>query len=47
MTNFENREWVEGALRFWTNLKPNRRVSRKLIDWNVEMLTAALRRLGG
>lgn len=45
MTNLESREWVEGALRFWTNKKPSRHIGRKLIQWNIERLTVALRRL--
>lgn len=47
MTNSQNHEWVENALRYWSNRKPDRRVSRKLITWNIKQLTAMLNRLGG
>jgi hypothetical protein len=45
MTNSQNREWVESALRFWINRKPDRHASRKLIAWNVGQLTKMLERL--
>lgn len=44
--NIANREWVTEALKFWTNTSPKAcGASRKIIRWNIEMLTAALARL--
>jgi hypothetical protein len=45
MLQIEDRAWVEQALKFWTSRKPDRHTSRRIIKWNVEELTAALKRL--
>jgi hypothetical protein len=45
MLQIEDRAWVEQALSFWTSRKPDRHTTRRIIDWNVEQLTAALKRL--
>jgi hypothetical protein len=42
MLNMECRDWVENALDFWLNVKPAKGRSRKLIAWNIEMLSLAL-----
>ena len=44
--NIDSREWVTEALKFWTNTSPKAcGASRKIIRWNIETLTAALKRL--
>jgi hypothetical protein len=45
MTNLQDRQWVVKALTFWEGAKPNKFANRKLIKWNVEMLTKALEKL--
>ncbi len=45
MLQIEDRAWVAQALEFWTTRKPDRHTSRRLIDWNVGQLTAAMKRL--
>ena len=45
MTNSQSREWIESALRFWINRKPDRRTLQKQIDWNIKQLTAWQRQL--
>ncbi len=45
MMQIEDRAWVEQALEFWTSRKPDRHTTRRIIKWNVEQLTAALKRL--
>jgi hypothetical protein len=43
MNNIENQEWVTEALKFWTNTTSKAcGKSRKVIRWNIEVLTAAL-----
>lgn len=38
MLNCENREWVENALASWRSRQPSRKISRKLIEWNIAHL---------
>jgi len=45
MLQIQDRAWVEQALSFWTNRKPDRHTSRRIIAWNVEQLTAAMKRI--
>jgi len=45
-TNFSDRKWVLNALSFWEGTTPKQcGKSRKLINWNIEMLIAILKRL--
>jgi hypothetical protein len=45
MTQINDREWVQNALKFWLTVKPNRIATRKIIKWNIEILTQALARI--
>jgi hypothetical protein len=38
MTNSQNREWLESALRHWQQIKPSRRTPASLIAWNIKWL---------
>jgi hypothetical protein len=44
-TQISDRNWVLKALTFWESAKPNKIANAKIIKWNIEVLTEALKRL--